>query len=80
MINPVIPGKSAEYKRQRHITTAEGAGRALRWRGGGGHIDSFINLLFFLKVLMFYTELIYRPSYQEKTDVPLIQKSPFFLL
>lgn len=47
---------------------------------GGGHIDSVINLLFFLKVLMFYTELIYRPSYQEKTDAPLIQKSPFFTI
>lgn len=29
---------------------------------------------------MFYTELIYRPSYQEKNDVPLIQKSPFFTI
>lgn len=45
---------------------------------GGGHIDNVINLLFFLKVLIFCTELIYRPSYQ--TDVPLIQKSPFLTI
>lgn len=75
MINPVIPGKSAEYKRKCHITSAE---QGEPW-GGGGHIDSVVNLLFFLKVLMFYTELIYRLSYQEKTDVPLIQKSLFLL-
>lgn len=33
MINPVIPGKSAEYKRQCHITSAE---QGEPWRGRGG--------------------------------------------